>query len=330
MAATNRAADTAKSLPLRTRIVRKALIRTFGLPPIDPDRDLGDPGLTGPDSPSWRVIGEPAAIAGGVRGLLVQLVHPLAMAGVYDHSAFRTDPLGRLQRTSAYVTTSTFGSVPEALQVANIVRKVHVRVRGTAPDGRSYAADDPHLIVWVSVALTSSFLHAYQIWAPQPLSAAEADQFVLEQSRISSLLDPHVDLIPFLTDPSTHDALRRGAVPLPLLDSGQLPRTVEALDACVASFTAELGVNSQAQAAISFLRRPPLGFGPQFGYQMLLAGALGSLSDPVADALELHWPKPVRRIAVSFTRQALRVLRYTAGPSPTLMAANARVRQPIA
>lgn len=327
MSSTEMARLTSKTLPLRTRLVRKALIRTFGLPPIDPNRDLGDPGLTGPDSPSWRVIGEPAAIAGGIRGLLVQLVHPLAMAGVYDHSAFRTDPLGRLQRTSAYVTTSTFGSVPEALQVANIVRNVHLGVRGTAPDGRAYAADDPRLIVWVSVALTSSFLHAYQIWAPEPLTDAQADRFVFEQSRISSLLDPNVDLTPFLTDPSTHEGLRLGAVPLPLLDSGQLPSTVKELDACIASFTGELGVNSQAQAAIRFLRRPPLGFGPQFGYQMLLAGALGSLSDPVADAFELHWPKPVRQITVAFTRQALRVLRYTAGTSPTLTAAHARMRQ---
>ena len=313
-------------LPLRTRVVRQALIRTFGPPPIDPHRDLGDPGLTGPHSPSWRVIGEPAAIAGGVRGLLMQLVHPMAMAGVYDHSAFQSDPLGRLQRTSAYVTTSTFGSVPEALQVAAIVRKVHLRVRGTAPDGRAYAADDPRLIVWVSVALTSSFLHAYQIWAPRPLSAADADQFVLEQARIAALLDPSVPVEAFLSDPSTHHALRDGQVPLPLLDTAALPRTVAELDACINSFIPELGVNRQAQAAISFLRRPPLGFGPQFGYQMLLAGALGSLSDPVADALELHWPKPVRRAAVGFTRQALRVLRYAAGPSPTLTAAQDRVR----
>ena len=72
--------------------------------------------LCGPGSASWRVIGEPAAIAGGLRALLLQVAHPLAMAGVADHSAFRTDPLGRLHRTSAYVTASTFGSTPEALR----------------------------------------------------------------------------------------------------------------------------------------------------------------------------------------------------------------------
>lgn len=325
MSSTSTGRPQLENLPLRTRIVRQALIRTFGPPPIDPTRGLGDPGLTGVDSPSWRVIGEPAAIAGGVRGLLVQLVHPLAMAGVYDHSAFQSDPLGRLQRTSAYVTTSTFGSVPEALTVAAIVRKVHLRVRGVAPDGRSYAADDPRLIVWVSVALTSSFLHAYQIWAPTPLSAPDADRFVFEQSRIAGLLDPNVDVDGFLADPSTHDALRSNAVSLPLIDAGALPQTVAELQTCLDSFVPELGVNRQAQAAISFLRRPPLGCGAQFGYQMLLAGALGSLSDPVADALELRWPKPARRLAVSFTGQALKGLRYAAGPSPTLMAAYQRV-----
>lgn len=325
MTSTSTTRPSIDNLPLRTRLVRQALIRTFGPPPIDANRDTGDPGLTGVGSPSWRVIGEPAAIAGGVRGLLVQLVHPMAMAGVHDHSAFETDPLGRLQRTSAYVTTSTFGSVPEALTVAAIVRKVHVRVRGVAPDGRNYAADDPRLIVWVSVALTSSFLHAYQIWAPKPLSDADADRFVFEQSRIAGLLDPKVDVEGFLADPSTHDALRNNDVALPLIDNGLLPTTVAELDACLAGFLPELGVNRQAQKAISFLRRPPLSFGAQFGYQMLLAGALGSLSDPVADALELHWPKPVKKLAVGFTRQALKGLRYAAGPSPTLTAAYERV-----
>lgn len=310
--------------PLGTRLVRGALTKTFGPPPIDSTVDVGDPGLTGPASPSWRVIGEPAAIAGGVRGLLVQLLHPLAMAGVYDHSAFRTDPLGRLQRTSAYVTTSTFGSVPEALSVAVRVRQVHQHVHGTAPDGRAYAADDPRLLVWVSVALTSSFLHAYQIWAPTPLSDADADQFVLEQSRIAALLDPTVPLETLLADADAHQALRDNTLALPLLDGGELPHTVAALHACLKSFLPELGVNQQAEAALRFLRRPPLPAGAQVGYQMLLTGALGSLDDPLARALELHWPKAARRAAVAMTRKALAGLRYAAGTSPTLLAATKR------
>jgi hypothetical protein len=148
----------APGLPIVRDAVRRVLTRMFGPPPFDPNRDPGDPGLTGPGSPSWRIIGEPAAIAGGIRGLLAQVSHPLAMAGVHDHSAFREDPLGRLQRTSAYVTTSTFGSTAEAISVAGRVRAVHPRVHGTAPDGRPYRADDPRLLVWVSISLTSSFL----------------------------------------------------------------------------------------------------------------------------------------------------------------------------
>jgi hypothetical protein len=207
-----RASDApgAPGLPVIRDAVRRVLTRMFGPPPFDPDRDPGDPGLTGPDSPSWRVIGEPAAIAGGIRGLLTQVSHPLAMAGVYDHSAFREDPLGRLQRTSAYVTTSAFGSTAEAIAIAGRVRAVHPRVVGTAPDGRPYRADDPRLLVWVSIALTSSFLATHRLWSPDVLTPAEEDRFVAEQSRIGALLDPEVDLR-MLRDPESARRSARGA-----------------------------------------------------------------------------------------------------------------------
>jgi uncharacterized protein (DUF2236 family) len=319
-----REGDRDPGVPLARAAIRRVLTRLFGPPPFDPDTDPGDPGLTGPGSASWIVIGEPAAIAGGLRGLLVQLAHPLAMAGVHDHSAFREDPLGRLQRTSAYVTTSTFGSTREALQVARRVRAVHPRVTGTAPDGRPYRADDPRLLTWVSIALTSSFLAGHRQWAPTTLTRQDEDAFVAQQSRISALLDPRVDLTALASDPHAQAALRAGKLALPMIDDGTLPTTVAALEDVLASFRHELGITHQAREALAFLRRPPIPLAARGGYRSLLSGALGSLDAGLQEALELGWSPGRSRTAVAQAGLTLSLMRTMVGTSPSLRAAQAR------
>jgi uncharacterized protein (DUF2236 family) len=318
--------DAAPGLPVIRTAVRRVLTRLFGPPPFDPERDLGDPGLTGPGSPSWRVIGEPAAIAGGIRGLLVQVSHPLAMAGVYDHSAFRDDPLGRLQRTSAYVTTSTFGSVREAIGVAGRVRAVHPKVVGTAPDGRPYAADDPHLLTWVSIALTSSFLAAHRLWAPDVLTPAEEDLFVAQQSRIGALLDPTVDLRALRDDHDMQVALRSGALDseLRLIRDGLLPTSAEALERVMVAFAPELGVNHQGREALDFLRWPPIPLVARGGYQALFLGAIGSLTPELRHALELDRTARIARLATRQAAAVLTIMRVTTGTSPSMTAAHRR------
>jgi uncharacterized protein (DUF2236 family) len=315
---------TPGGVPVVRSAVRRTLGRMFGPPPFDPDADAGDPGLTGPGSPSWRVIGEPAAIAGGLRGLLVQLAHPLAMAGVHDHSAFRTDPLGRLQRTSAWVTTTSFGSTREALAVSERVRRSHLKVRGTAPDGRAYRADDPRLLTWVAIALTSSFLEADRRWAPFPLDPPDADRFVAEQSTIAALLDPRVDVPALLRDPTSWPELRAGRVELPMIVDGSLPTTVAGLREVLASYDDELGIGAQGRQALAFLRRPPIPRTARGGYRVLLAGAMGSLEPHVRHALELGWSGPRVRAAVAACGAGLTLMRGTTGTSPSLRVAGAR------
>ncbi len=312
-------------LPLARTAVRRVLRRLFGAPAFDPRVDAGDPGLTGPGSASWQVIGEPAAIAGGLRGLLVQVAHPLAMAGVHDHSAFRTDPLGRLQRTSAYVTTTTFGSTREALQVSRRVRQVHPHVHGTAPDGRAYSADDPRLLTWVSIALTSSFLTAHRLWAPEPV---DEDAFVHEQSRIAALLDPRVDVDRLLADADAQAELRAGRIHLPMIADGTLPTTAAGLDVVVARYDAELGINHQGREALAFLRRPPIPLAARGAYRSLLSGAYGSLTPRLQTALELRWSSARSRAAVAQAGAALTVLRAAVGTSPSRDAAAARSAAP--
>ena len=268
---------TADGLPIVRQLIRRNLARLFGARSFDTAADRGDPGLTGPGSASWRVMAEPAAIAGGIRGLLLQSAHPLAMAGVHDHSAFREDPLGRLHRTSAYVTTTTFGSTREALEVTRRVRTVHPHVQGRAPDGRFYRAEDPHLLAWVSVALTSSFLQADRCWAPTPVTKTEADAFVSEQSRIAGLLDPRVDLDRLRDDPAARLDLLEGRFPLPMIEDGVLPTSVPELERVLAAYEDELGIGPQGHEGLEFLERPPLPFGVGPANEGLRRGAIGSL-----------------------------------------------------
>ncbi|MDH4363327.1 MAG: DUF2236 domain-containing protein, partial [Acidimicrobiia bacterium] len=99
-----------------------------------------DPGLFGPASVAWRVHGESSMLIGGLRALLLQTLHPLAMAGVADHSDYRRDPWGRLHRTGRFIGATTYGNTATAEHVIAMVTAIHRRVEGTAPDGRHYAA----------------------------------------------------------------------------------------------------------------------------------------------------------------------------------------------
>ncbi|MET9293378.1 oxygenase MpaB family protein [Streptomyces sp. NPDC003077] len=142
------------------------------------DRPYGDRGLLDADDVAWRVHGHPTGmLTGGFAALMLQSLHPLAMAAVDEHSDFRTDPVGRLHRTVGFVTTTTFGSTRAARDAIEAVRRVHTRIRGTAPDGRPYRADDPRLLTWIHVAEVSCFLAGYQTFAGTPLSPAERDRY---------------------------------------------------------------------------------------------------------------------------------------------------------
>lgn len=298
---------------LRTH-VQAAVASVFGRPPFDPTRAPGDPGLHGPGSATWQVIGEPAAIVGGVRGLLVQLLHPLAMAGVDDHSAFEDDAIGRLQRTSAYVVTTSFGCLDEVLEVAGVVRRRHTSVHGQAPDGRPYRAGDPDLLAWVSVALTESFLAADAAYAPTPVEGTRADAFILEQSRIAALLDPRVDLEQLTHDRGSRQALREGSLPLPMVEEGRLPRNVAELRATVAAYEPQLAINEQGRAAIAFLEHPPLEGPAAAAYRPILEGALATI--PAERRGRCGWPTDTRRdrVARAAAYALVGALRLGGGP----------------
>lgn len=154
-------------------------------PPEGFSQPAGDPGFFGPRSPVWRVHGDTSMFIGGLRALLLQTMHPLAMAGVAQHSQFKHDPIQRLQRTAAFIRDTTFGDSWRAEQAIQRVLRAHAHVRGVASDGRRYSALDPALVRWVHAAETDSFLVAHDHYGREPLSPSERDGYLKEAATIA-------------------------------------------------------------------------------------------------------------------------------------------------
>ena len=238
----------------------------------------GDEGLCGPDSVSWKIIGDVSVFVGAIRALLIQAAHPEVVAGVEDHSRYRDDPLGRLSRTSFYVTTATFGAMPEVEDAIAMVRDAHRVVRGTSHRGLSYSASQPDLAAWVHNTLTESFLVAYQDFG-LGLTSIEADRFVAEQTRVGSML---------------------GASPL--------PRTAEELKRWV-RFHPTLAPSPGMHNAVDFLRRPPIPAGPRLGYRVLLRGAAATVPQELAALLGLRARPGARSGAAALVRTLRAIMR---------------------
>ncbi|TSD53785.1 oxygenase MpaB family protein [Aeromicrobium piscarium] len=215
----------------------------------------------GPDDPIWRVHADAAMFVGGIRALLLQSLHPLAMAAVDQHSGFRGDPWGRLQRTSTFLAETTFGTIQDADRAVAVVRAVHKHVRGTAPDGRPYAASDPELLRWVHVAEVDSFLRAHDRYGSGRLTTKERDLYV-EQAAV------------------TGEAL--GAT--------DVPRSVRELDETLAAYRPDLASTPAARAATRFLLvHPPVPLTLRGPYGALAAAAVGLLPRWARWPLRVPW-----------------------------------------
>jgi uncharacterized protein (DUF2236 family) len=201
------------------------------------------------DRPIRRVHGDSAMFIGGIRALLLQSLHPLAMAAVAGHSGYRGDPWGRLQRTSYFLAVTTFGRAGDAEEAISRVRSIHERVSGTAPDGRPYAASDPRLLTWVHIAEADSFLRAHSRFGARPLDQEGRDGYVADLARIGSAL----------------------GVPDP-------PRTEAELAGRIAGYRGELAATAQAREAARFLLlNPPLPVVARPPYGVLAAAAVSLL-----------------------------------------------------
>lgn len=229
------------------------------------------------DRPMRRVHADASMFVGGLRALLLQSLHPLAMAGVAEHSDYRGDPWGRLQRTSTFLAVTTFGTAADAQRAVDRVRGIHRRVHGVAPDGRTYRADDPHLLEWVHIAEIDSFLLAHQLYGAQPLDQAGRDGYVADTSRIAEAL----------------------GVPDP-------PRTEAELAQRIAAYRNELhGTEAAREAARFLLLTPPLPLLARMPYGVLASAAVAMLPPWARLPLRLPYLPPVESTGIRFAGRAL-------------------------
>jgi uncharacterized protein (DUF2236 family) len=178
--------------PVRHAVVLQVRKLVGGTGDDSVERNRKDVGLFGPDSACWKVHGDLASMmVGGTAALMMQMLHPGALAGVWEHSNFRHDMSGRLKRTARFIAGTTYGDVAEAQGFIDQVRTIHARVAGTLPDGTPYSADDPDLLTWVHVAEMSSFLAAYLRYVDPAFPAADQDRYFRETAEIARRLGAH-------------------------------------------------------------------------------------------------------------------------------------------
>jgi len=274
-------------------VERSAAAYVSGVP-----ENPADDGFFGPLSVTWRVSTDLASPVAGLRSLMMQALHPLAMAGVDQHSGWREDPVGRLAATSAYLATVSFGEKAEAERAAARVRRVHERVRGIdTVTGQPYAASDPALLLWVHAALVDSGIAAAKLFGT-PLPPQDADRYVAEMVAAAEL----------------------AGVPRSLV-----PASVAALERYIASARPGLRCTPAASESMSYLLSPH-GLDPDIAgiWQDIAAGAVAALPG-WARAMYGYRTQPLTPARQTEIRQALGVLDAAFLGEPGVLEARQRI-----
>jgi uncharacterized protein (DUF2236 family) len=241
-----------------------------------------DDGFFGPASVTWRLSGDLSSPIAGLRALMVQALHPLAMAGVDQHSDWRSDPVGRLAATSSYLTIVSVGDKATAERVSDRVRRIHEHVRGVDPvTGQPYAAGDPALLLWVHAAFVDSNLAAAQLFGV-PLVPADADRYVAEMVAAARLVGVPADMVP--------------------ASAAELGRYLE-------SVRPILRATPAARESMAYLLDPP-GLDPDVAeiWQDIREGTIASLPDWARDMYGYPVAAPLTDARRTEIRQALGVL----------------------
>ena len=256
-----------------------------------------DVGLFGPESAVWQVHGCVATLVGGIRALLMQAAHPAALTGVAEHSAYDTDPLGRLERTTRWLTITSFGST-EAIEIeARRVRQMHTRVEGDfeqrSGEHARYSASDPRYLLWVHCAFTDSFLRAHQeLGYPLPQGA---DRYVREWAKSAQPLG---------------------------LDTA--PQSEVELSNVMDNFARnEVVTIAMTPPIVGFILRPPFSRGGLFFYRILANAAIATIDEPFLTVLGL---KPRSKSWLKVSKVFLELLSYMLGhESPSQKIARKRI-----
>ena len=258
--------------------------------------DGSDVGYFGPGSAPWSVHGSLPTIVGGVRALLMQALHPGALAGVMQHSRYETDAFGRLAGTTQWLTVVTFGDCAAADRECARVKGLHRKVTGTYESAQGtipYAASDPDLLRWVHVAFTDSFLATHQVWGgPIP---GGPDAYVREWAKAGELVG--------VVDP---------------------PRSVAELRSQIADYGPVLRGDAASAKTVSFIKNMPFPLAARPAYGLLFAGAVSTMPPPHRALLGL--PTVPLTVTKPLISALLGTLGLALGPaSPSMRAAESRV-----
>jgi uncharacterized protein (DUF2236 family) len=275
-------------------VERSAAAYVSGIP-----ENPADDGFFGPDSVTWRVSTDPSAPVAGLRALLLQALHPLAMAGVDQHSDWREDPVGRLAATSAYLSTVRFGERAAAERVAARVQRIHEHVHGVdTVTGRAYAASDPALLLWVHITLVESGIAAARLFG-NPLSAGDSDRYAEEMVAAAVLV----------------------GVP-----GAKVPASLDDIERYIASVRPELMCTPAARESMAYLLDPP-GLDEDIAaiWQDVRDGAVASLPPWARQMYGYQAPETLSESRRTEIQQALGVLDAVFLGEPGVLEARQRI-----
>jgi uncharacterized protein (DUF2236 family) len=258
-----------------------------------------DAGLFGPESAVWTVHGSVSTLVGGIRALLMQAAHPAALTGVAEHSRYDTDPLGRLERTTRWLTITSFGSTEaiarEAERVNAMHRHVHGDYIGRDGESRPYQASDPRYLLWVHCAFTDSFLRVHcEMGFALPQGE---DAYVREWAKSAQPL---------------------GLANAPLSKS-------ELVDVLASFAEKEVASIAMTPPIVGFIITPPFGRGGLFFYRILCNAAIATIDEPFLSVLGL---RKRSKIWLRISKFLLSILSYILGhESPSQRIARERIQR---
>lgn len=242
-----------------------------GGPPVAFLTPAGDRGLFGPESIAWKVHADfISMMIGGISSLIMQALHPQALAGVWDHSSFREDLKGRLGRTAFFIAATTYGSQEMALNIIDKVNRIHTKINGIDEFGKPYRASDPHLLAWVHLTETRSFMSAFESHRTELLSLSAKDQYFAEMKGLGE---------------------RMGAIDLPA-NYAQTNQSIE-------SYIPELHYGERAKSIIQLLEYFPSNLAAKPFVKLISRAGFLNLPDWVHPILGRPIPSTLERIAVN-------------------------------
>mgnify|MGYP000750602998 FL=1 len=253
-------------------LIRKTIREMVGGsgPPVAFLAPKGDRGLFGPESIAWKVHADfISMMIGGISSLILQALHPQALAGVWDHSSFREDLKGRLGRTAFFIAATTYGPTDMADNIIQKVNQIHTKITGLDEFGKPYSATDPHLLAWVHLTETYSFMQAFEDYRKEKLSLQNKDQYFVEMKSLGERMGAH-----------------------------NLPSTFAKTDSAIKSYIPELHFGERAKSILDLLENFPSKLAAKPFIKLITRAGYLNLPDWVYPVINRPTPTLLERLAV--------------------------------